>query len=537
MEHRRWPYLLVVVLVGSCLGLGGVAWYVLRKDRQLRAWERRESEQLLAQQLAQTLQQSVQRQLALLQSLPSSKRPVAWAQQLQQTLPSEPWFWHAVALDRDGEIQWPSLLWEGPDDGKALSFAQTLSCQSFQEAASSLQVGQAARLASALILQQRLSRCSLFAWTKVALLRDFHARWRSSRSWRYSSSNDKGYWLLRSRSSLMIVRSHPQGWAGFALRLRHNLREGIPTRWRVGLRSVWLDRQPRLATPSAHVSYASLPEVLSGYALFLDSGREDQAVSWLLAGLVTLCLLLASWTGWLIVRLLQQQHRMMQQREEWFSSITHELKTPVAAQLALLDTLSREQLSVEQRTKYQGTLRREILRLQRLVENVLALQRDAFPPRNQTHVDMTALCHSLLEEFEMQAIERGMELICEHRTPLYVFCDAGELSLCLRHLIDNAIKYSHREGWVQVELEGTQQTVEIVVRDSGPGVPPELQERLWEPFERGDDRNESGSGLGLYLARRILLRHHGSLDWVAHLSQGVFQVKLPRSYPDKGQMG
>ena len=110
--------------------------------------------------------------------------------------------------------------------------------------------------------------------------------------------------------------------------------------------------------------------------------------------------------------------------------------------------------------------------------------------------------------------------------------DATQLTVALRNLIDNALRYNPSDAApVRVELRRGDKRVEIAVIDHGPGVSPQLRERIFEPFVRGDyarARHDGGYGLGLALARRVARAHGGDVILAADTPGATFVLWLPR---------
>lgn len=516
--------------MGSSIVLGGLTWRALQKERKLRYFEQKESNTLIRKRLAHTTQQSIQKSLQTLLHMPLKGTPRRWVQKLQKQFSSSAWLWHAVWLNKEGELIEPSIPWRGKDDRHAQQLANSTSCSSFLRAVEHVQIGSVQRLSIAQQLLKTSPSCPLWSWVRVALLHDTHMRKRSHRRWRFSSIHRDGFWLLQGTTYVMLLRPHPKGWLGLVIRLHSDLLQSFPHRWKAGLQSAWLAQQSSLLTQK-NEDFTPLLGALSGYVLYTQSKRDPAHSSWLLMSLVILCIVFACLASLLILWMLYTQQRAMDMREELFASVTHELKTPIAAQLALLDTWVRTPLSKQQQQTYFIALRKEIQRLRRLIDTILALQRGEFSRPTYRHIDLTAMCNALLEEFEDQAWERGIELQCDERTPYFVFVDPGGLELAFRHIIDNAIKYSHANGWICLTCIANTQTITWKIQDSGPGIDVAHRASIWEPFIRGDERNISGSGLGLYLAQRMIRRNKGTLRLCPTPEKGTFSIRLTRSYP------
>jgi signal transduction histidine kinase len=109
--------------------------------------------------------------------------------------------------------------------------------------------------------------------------------------------------------------------------------------------------------------------------------------------------------------------------------------------------------------------------------------------------------------------------------------DPGSLDELIGNLVDNAVRYTPAGGTVTVEAEGAEDGAAVTVRDTGPGIPPEDLEHIFEPFYRGHaQRNIPGTGLGLPIVRRIAERHGGKVEVRTTVGEGsAFRVFLPRA--------
>jgi signal transduction histidine kinase len=147
-----------------------------------------------------------------------------------------------------------------------------------------------------------------------------------------------------------------------------------------------------------------------------------------------------------------------------------------------------------------------------------------------------------VESLRPAAAERGVTLRVEGAVPLIVLGDERWLRQLVTDLLDNALKYARpgrreaRPAAVTVRLNGSDRTATLAVEDTGPGLPPGAQDRLFERFYRGDPRHgrpaEEGAGLGLAIAAWIAQAHGGTIR-AESLSVGGsrFEVVLPRPAP------
>jgi signal transduction histidine kinase len=220
-----------------------------------------------------------------------------------------------------------------------------------------------------------------------------------------------------------------------------------------------------------------------------------------------------------------------QLKTELVSMVAHEFRTPLTSILGFTNVMRKRTLGLEQRTQYLGIVEDQARRLAALIDDFLDVQRieDGRLELKQELVDVGQLLREEARAFAVQAARHSLELdLPEEELPVYG--DPSRLLQVLGNLISNAIKYSPDGG--QVELVGARRSdvVYVGVRDHGIGISPELQDRIFTKFFRGDASAQgiSGTGLGLALARDIVEAHGGRMGFSSTLNRGsTFWVELP----------
>ena len=207
----------------------------------------------------------------------------------------------------------------------------------------------------------------------------------------------------------------------------------------------------------------------------------------------------------------------------FLADASHELRTPIAALQASVETLLREQPKRPDRDRLEAAVARDSERLGRLVDDLLGLARlEAHPTRVPT--DLTSIARPLVDSARERAPQATITLSGD-RSPT-VRGDPDGLERVLRNLIDNAVAEIQPTGRIDVRLQRVNGYVQALVTDDGPGVPDDQRQRIFERFVRLDP-GKPGHGLGLAIARRIARQHHGDLtcDPVSH--GGSFTLTLP----------
>lgn len=219
-------------------------------------------------------------------------------------------------------------------------------------------------------------------------------------------------------------------------------------------------------------------------------------------------------------------------RRDFVANASHELKTPIAAILGMLDLL--DQVEESQRADLLERARRNAQGLGNLVDDMLQLSRADDPDWRPapSPLDLDALIGEVLEDLQDAAREKGLRLDYLPEAPgLDLLADRFSLKTVVQNLVLNAVVYT-REGKVDVTTRNPQPGVlRISVRDTGPGIDPETLPRIFERFFRGDvahSRASGGTGLGLAIVRNLLRRMGGRISVRSEPGVGSeFVVELP----------
>lgn len=223
-------------------------------------------------------------------------------------------------------------------------------------------------------------------------------------------------------------------------------------------------------------------------------------------------------------------------RRDFVANASHELKTPAASIQAVAETLrsvgDADPAAVH---RFAAQLEREALRLSRIVADLLDLSRLETGSELGELVRLDALVREEVERYDDSAREGGVRLSVDAPQAATVTGSARDLSLLVRNLIDNAIRYTKPGGSVEIGIAdgrgGLGAEVSLVVRDSGVGIPARDLPRIFERFYRVDrarSRETGGTGLGLAIVRHVAENHGGSVEVTSELGAGTtFSVLLP----------
>jgi heavy metal sensor kinase len=244
-------------------------------------------------------------------------------------------------------------------------------------------------------------------------------------------------------------------------------------------------------------------------------------------------------TGDELDRLAETLNAMLDRLEDAFAQVrrfaadaAHELRTPLTALRGGIEVALRGERSPEEYRRVLRSSLEEVERLTHLAEDLLLLSRFSVvvsAPRQR--VELEPLVMEALDVGTQLAHGRGVSIVATGLTPAAVVGDASALRRALLNLLDNAVKYTPPGGKIEVSLAREGHRAAIAVRDTGVGIAPADVEHVFQPFvrlEAGREEVPDGAGLGLSIARSIIVAHGGELTLESTPGAGsVFTIRLP----------
>jgi two-component system sensor histidine kinase SenX3 len=225
--------------------------------------------------------------------------------------------------------------------------------------------------------------------------------------------------------------------------------------------------------------------------------------------------------------------RLDKTRRDFIENISHELKTPIGA-IALLSEAIQE--AGEDRAavaKFASSLRKESSRLTLLVQDIIKLSRLQSEEviADAEVVNLNEVVVEALDRNEQLAANRKIRLVSEQAPVLEVFGNKEMLITAVKNLVENAITYSEPGTNVGIGCSAKDSIAEITVTDSGAGISPENQQRIFERFYRADpsrSRDTGGTGLGLSIVKHVAKIHRGEVKLFSQVGVGsTFTLRVP----------
>ena len=222
-------------------------------------------------------------------------------------------------------------------------------------------------------------------------------------------------------------------------------------------------------------------------------------------------------------------------KDDFMSSVTHELRTPLASIRAFSEILHDDpKIELEQRRRFLGIIVAETKRLSRLVNQVLDLAKieSGHADWRTERIDVGQLINEAAEATEQLFKERGAEVLWElPSSPCTVLVDRDRLMQVVLNLLSNAVKYApQNSGIIRIRLQPGATVCRVSISDNGPGIPLADQSHIFEKFRQASGAGDKpvGTGLGLPISRKII-EHFGGRIWVDSQSENgaTFIFELP----------
>ena len=218
-------------------------------------------------------------------------------------------------------------------------------------------------------------------------------------------------------------------------------------------------------------------------------------------------------------------------RREFTANVSHELKTPLQGIIGSAELLENGMVKQEDVPRFVGHIRSEAQRLVTLIGDIIRLsQLDEGEPMPAEPVELLALAREAAESLQSAAAARNVTITVEGE-PVELTGVRRLLYEIIFNLCDNAVKYNTDGGRVQVAVTKENEAAAVTVRDTGIGIPPDQQDRVFERFYRVDkshSKASGGTGLGLSIVKHAVQYHHGAIHLQSEVGRGTaIRVTFP----------
>lgn len=222
-------------------------------------------------------------------------------------------------------------------------------------------------------------------------------------------------------------------------------------------------------------------------------------------------------------------------KTEFFSNVSHEIKTPLSIIQNNAELLELEDLTPKE-MNYVHTIHQSSKRLSSLITNILKLnklEKQSITPTFESY----DLCEQLAQcaiNYETAWEDKNIEFDADMEDHAYIAADASLMELVWNNLFSNAVKFTDSKGIITLKEVSTRDTIEVSVQDSGCGMDKETMKHIFDKFYQGDtSRATAGNGLGLALAMRVLQLNHFKIEVQSTLGEGsTFTVIMPKEIHD-----
>ena len=233
----------------------------------------------------------------------------------------------------------------------------------------------------------------------------------------------------------------------------------------------------------------------------------------------------------------EKSEELNQMKIQFFTNISHELRTPLTLIISPLEQVLREKATDRPLVALLTRMYQNAGRLLTMINQLLDFRKSE-AGLLRIRAERTDLCHFIGEimlSFKTLADQHDIQLTCDtRRQGLELWLDRDQMEKVFFNLLSNAIKFTPDGGAVQISIDTDEsgETAHVRVADSGPGIPREHLERIFDPFHQGEHQPRQGvfggTGIGLSLVKSIVEQHGGSIRAESHAGQGaVFAISLP----------
>jgi len=243
-------------------------------------------------------------------------------------------------------------------------------------------------------------------------------------------------------------------------------------------------------------------------------------------------------------REIEESRRYDELKTQFFSTISHELKTPLNIILGVVQLLEIKQLedssnSHDNFSRYLKMMKQNCYRLLRLINNLIDINRldSGFMKINHNNCNIVEIIENITSSVADYIERHGIKLIFDTEIEeKMIQCDVDKIERIMLNLLSNATKFTEQGGLISVNIHDKEDGVIISVKDTGIGIPKEKLSNIFDRFEQVDSsfkRKKEGSGIGLSLVKSLIEAHKGNISVESQLNKGSeFRIELPMIQTD-----
>lgn len=231
---------------------------------------------------------------------------------------------------------------------------------------------------------------------------------------------------------------------------------------------------------------------------------------------------------WKIRSSIKKELKLQANQNNFLLSVTHELKTPIAANKLYLQTIQKRDLDAEKRNELLEKAVKENIRLEKMIDNILNATRleNKKMQIHKVETDANELIVGIAQRFNKIASKNAIVVEGSFRQPLQI--DSFIIETILNNLVENALKYAGSDSAIIIAINDELDTIQV--KDNGPGIASAEQMDVFKKFYRSgneETRTQKGSGLGLFIASEFARIHGGKLSYHSnHPTGAIFELKL-----------
>ncbi len=228
-------------------------------------------------------------------------------------------------------------------------------------------------------------------------------------------------------------------------------------------------------------------------------------------------------TSWIIKPVIESFNK----QKQFIADASHELKTPITVIMANAEALEND----PNEKKWVDNIRSESERMNELITDLLDLAKleNGANIENYHIENLSKIVEKTLLTFESLIYENNIELVYNISENININCNSNQMKQLTAILLDNAIQHSEKDGKITVTLEKEKNDIVLKVSNKGKEIPKEMQEKIFERFYRADEsrnRDSNRYGLGLAIAKNIVINHNGKISVHSENQYTTFIVKI-----------